>query len=143
MKVRKTKNKIITLKQEKSYPLQLIREQHFPCPIWFSLQDKFVDSLNKASDPYIAVSKKTLKPEIDKRNKKFGNKGDMGNVFHSTSLIGDPSFLELQNYIGATSANLLDEMGFDIKDFEILITEMWVQEFAKKGGMVICLVFIF
>tara|TARA_R110001606_G_C15319635_1_gene644537 strand:+ start:597 stop:1316 length:720 start_codon:yes stop_codon:yes gene_type:complete len=134
MKGKKTKNKIIAFKQEKSYPLQLIREQHFSCPIWFSLQDKFVDSLNKASDPYIAVSKKTLKPEIDKRNKKFGNKGDMGNVFHSTSLIGDPSFLELQNYIGATSANLLDEMGFDIKDFEILITEMWVQEFAKKGG---------
>ena len=38
----------------------------------------------------------------------------MGNVFHSTSLIGDPNFLDLQNYVGATSQNLLNEMGFDL-----------------------------
>lgn len=75
-----------------------------------------------------------LKPAIDKRNKKFGDKGDMGHVFHSTSLIGDPDFLELQNYIGATSHNLLGEMGFDMSGHQLFTTEMWVQEFAKKGG---------
>ena len=31
----------------------------------------------------------------------------MGHVFHSTSLIGDPKFKELQDYVGATSHNLL------------------------------------
>jgi hypothetical protein len=78
--------------------------------------------------------KKNLKPQIDKRNKKFGDKGDMGHVFHSTSLIGDPKFKELQNYIGATSHNLLVEMGFDLTNYQVFTTEMWVQEFAKKGG---------
>ena len=58
----------------------------------------------------------------------------MGHVFHSTSLIGDSKFQELQNYIGATSHNLLGEMGFDLTNYEVFITEMWVQEFAKKGG---------
>jgi uncharacterized protein (TIGR02466 family) len=58
----------------------------------------------------------------------------MGHVFHSTSLINDPYFSELQNYIIATSHNLLEEMGFDLKDFQVLVTEMWVQEFAKDGG---------
>ena len=37
----------------------------------------------------------------------------MGHVFHSTTLIGDPKFKDLQDYIGATSHNLLGEMGFD------------------------------
>ncbi len=58
----------------------------------------------------------------------------MGHVFHSTSLIGDPKFQELQNYIGATSHNLLIEMGFDLTNYQVFITEMWVQEFSHKGA---------
>ena len=56
----------------------------------------------------------------------------MGHVFHSTTLIGDPNFKELQNYIGATAHNLLNEMGFDLTNYQVFTTEMWVQEFAKK-----------
>ena len=55
-------------------------------------------------------------------------------MFHSTSLIGDPKFKKLQDYVGATSNNLLIEMGFDLTNYTIFITEMWVQEFAKKGA---------
>jgi len=128
MKKKKVKKEVI------NYPQQLEREDIFKSPIWVAHEPKFVDSLNKASDSYIEASKKNLKPEIDKRNKKFGNKGDMGNVFHSTTLIGDPNFAELQNYIGATAHNLLDEMGFDLTHHQVFITELWVQEFAKKGG---------
>ena len=58
----------------------------------------------------------------------------MGNVFHSTSLINDPNFKELQDYVGATAHNLLNEMGFDLSNFQIFTTEMWVQEFAKRGA---------
>ena len=130
MKKKKTKNK----KQKLSFPQQLSREDLFKCPIWFAKEPGFVDDLNKASDSYIEESKKLLKPTIDKRNKKFGDKGDMGNVFHSTSLIGDPAFKELQDYIGATSHNLLTEIGYDLKEYAVFTTEMWVQEFAKKGG---------
>jgi len=121
-------------KENKSYPLQLNREEYFSSPIWYAQAPEFVDDVNKASDPYIKTAKKNLKEEIDKRNKKLGNKGDMGHVFHSTPLIGDPAFKELQDYIGATSHNLLDEMGYDLKDYKVFTTEMWVQEFAKNGG---------
>jgi uncharacterized protein (TIGR02466 family) len=117
-----------------SFPKQLAREDLFKCPIWFADEPKYVKKLNKASDKYIKESQKNLKKDIDKRNKKFGDKGDMGHVFHSTSLIGDPKFKELQNYVGATSNNLLIEMGFDLTNYTVFITEMWVQEFAKKGG---------
>ena len=49
----------------------------------FSALLKYVKKLNKASDKYIKESQKNLKKDIDKRNKEMGNKGDMGNVFHS------------------------------------------------------------
>jgi uncharacterized protein (TIGR02466 family) len=116
------------------FPKQLSRENYFQCPIWFADVPRFVDDLNKASDKYIEVAKKNLKKPIAQRNKKFGDKGDMGNVFHSNALIGDPNFLQLQNYIGATAHNLLIEMGFDLTNYQVFTTEMWVQEFAKKGG---------
>jgi len=135
MKNKKLKQKQRKIKKDQaSYPQQLQLEEYFKCPIWWGDAPEFVKDLNKASDKYIEESKKNLKETIDKRNKKFGDKGDMGNVFHSTSLIGDPAFLEIQNYIGATSYNLLGEMGFDLSNFEIFTTELWVQEFAKKGG---------
>ena len=117
-----------------SFPKQLQLEEYFKCPIWWADEPKFVKKLNKASDKYKKNSEKNLKKQIDERSKKFGDKGDMGHVFHSTTLINDPKFKELQDYVGATSYNLLVEMGFDLTNFEIFTTEMWVQEFAKKGG---------
>ena len=128
MKKKKTNKKIL------EYPKKLNLEQYFACPIWWADESGFVNKLNKASDKYIEEAKKNLKKIISERNKKFGDRGDMGNLFHSTSLIGDSNFKELQDYIGATSNNLLIEMGFDLTNYSIFITEMWVQEFAKKGG---------
>ena len=122
------------MKIKKTYPKQLIKEEHFKCPIWFADEPAFVKNLNKASDPYIKKAKNNLKKTINKRNKKLGDKGDMGNVFHSTSLVNNPSFKDLQNYVGATSHNLLIEMGFDMSGHQLFTTEMWVQEFAKNGA---------
>ena len=135
MKKKKAKARKQKIKKEVvAYPKQLRLEEFFKCPIWFADEPKFVDSLNKASDKYIEESKKQMKPQIDERNKKFGDKGDMGHVFHSTSLIGNPNFKQLQDYIGATAHNLLAEMGFDLTNYQLFTTELWVQEFAKKGG---------
>ena len=130
--IKKKKTKI--KKDKLTFPKELFREDYFKCPIWFTKEDKFTDKLNKASDSYIEAAKKNLKKDIDERNKKYGDKGDMGHVFHSTTLIGDPNFIKLQEYIGATSYNLLREMGYDISDYDVFTTEMWVQEFAKRGG---------
>ena len=116
------------------FPKQLNLEEHFKCPLWFADEPKYVNKLNKASDSYIKKANKNLKKVRDKRNKKFGDRGDMAQVFHSSTLIGDPKFKELQNYVCATSHNLLNEMGFDLTNYQVFITEMWVQEFAKKGG---------
>ena len=134
MKNKKLKQKKRKEKKKITFPTQLQREELFKCPIWFADEPAFVDKLNKASDKYIEESKKNLKKDIDARNKKYGDKGDMGHVFHSTSLIGDPDFQDLTNYVGATANNLLLEMGFDLTNYQVFITELWVQEFAKQGG---------
>ena len=70
-----------------SFPKQLSRENYFACPIWFAEEDKIVKKLNKASDKYINESQKNAKKMLDDRNKKFGNKGDMGHVFHSINYV--------------------------------------------------------
>ena len=123
-----------TQKSELIFPKELSREDYFKCPVWAADAPQFVDTLNKACDSYIETAEKNLKEAIDKRNKKYGDKGDMCHVFHSTSLIGDPNFKDLLNYVMATSHNLLLEMGFDLTHHQIFATEMWVQEFAKDGG---------
>ena len=149
MKKKKNKKELdkISCGSAETFPTKLSRENYFQCPVWFADAPEFVKDLNKASDKYIEVARKNLKKDIDKRNKKFGDIGDMGHVFHSTPLVGDPNFLTLQNYIGATAQNLLIEMGFSLDNHQIFITEMWVQEFAKEvqvsihyilTGMVIC-----
>ncbi len=134
MKNKKLKQKRRKEKNKITFQKQLNREDLFKCPIWFADEPAFVDDLNKASDPYIKISKDNLKKDIDERNKKYGDKGDMGHVFHSTTLMGDPNFNVLTDYIGATAHNLLNEMGFDLTNFEVFTTELWVQEFAKNGG---------
>ena len=90
---------------------------------------EFVKSLNKASDKYIKVAKKT--PEIKKYLKQFG---DFGTSYHSTPLVQDNDFIDLRNYIGQKSWEFLDHSGFDMPQYVTMFSEMWVQEFSKKGG---------
>jgi uncharacterized protein (TIGR02466 family) len=118
----------------KTFPQVLKRNDLFPSPIWIGEDTSFIKKLNKASDPYIKESKKAAKDILNKRNKNMGDRGDMGHVYHSTSLINDTNFLDLQNYVIATSNNLLLEMGFDLTNYQVFMTEMWVQEFAKNGA---------
>ena len=65
------KKKKKSKKQETpKFPEILKKEEFFKCPIWFADEPSFVESLNKASDPYIKASQKNLKKQIDERNKK-------------------------------------------------------------------------
>ena len=119
---------------KKEYPKILKRSDVFPTPIWHQDCPEFVNELNKASEPHIKDAKKRMKKDINNRNKKHGNKKDMGFVYHSNSLLNDKKFEKFLNYVGATSNNLLIEMGFDLTNYQVFITEVWVQEFAESGG---------
>ena len=100
---------------------------YFSTPIWSEEKPEFVKSLNKASDKYIKESRKTQKKYI----KQYG---DFGTSYHSTPLTNDNDFIDLRNYIGQKSWEFLDHHGYDMKQYQTMFSEMWVQEFAKKGG---------
>ena len=102
-------------------------EEIFKTPIWVEEKPEFLKSLNKASDKYIKEARKRQKDWI----KKYG---DFGRSYHSTPLTLDNDFIDLRNYIGQKSWDFLDWCGFDMQQYVTMFSEMWVQEFAKKGG---------
>ena len=74
------------------FPQKLNRQDYFKCPIWFADEPKFVDDLNEASNKYIKEAKKIIQPDIDKRNKLNKTKGDLGSVYHSSTLMNELYF---------------------------------------------------
>ena len=114
---------------------KLILNTYFSSPIYYIEIPEWVDKTNKICDKYIKDAKKNNTKTIKEREKNFGKKiGDHGMSHHSTTLINDPNLKELQDYIGTTSWNILDSMGYDLTNYELFWTEFWVQEFGEKGG---------
>jgi uncharacterized protein (TIGR02466 family) len=102
-------------------------EEYFKTPIWLEQKPEFIKSLNQASNQYIKDAKKREKEYIKKH-------GDFGRSYHSTPLTHDNKFLDFRNYIGLKSWEFLDWQGFDMQQYTTMFSELWVQEFAKKGG---------
>ena len=96
----------------------------FKTPIYTIEKPKWVNKVNKACDKYI-------KESYARDNK---GKKDFGHSYHSGPLTGDKNLKELQDYIGATTHNLLNEWGCDLEQYKVYFTEFWVQEFSKRGG---------
>ena len=101
--------------------------EYFKTQLWTEQKPEFVKSLNKYSNKHIKEAKKKNKEHI----KKYG---DFGIAHHSTSLLNDNNFLDFRNYIGQKSWEYLDQQGYDMSQYSVMLNEMWVQEFAKKGG---------
>ena len=119
----------------------------FKTPMYSENKPEFLKSLNKASDKYIKKSKSS--PMNKAYIKKFG---DFGTSYHSTPLTHDNDFLDFKNYIGEKCFDFLDQYGFDMQQYRLFFTELWVQEFSKKVedttmhmciGTNMCQVFIF
>jgi uncharacterized protein (TIGR02466 family) len=100
---------------------------YFWTPVWTEHKPEYLKSLSKASDKYIKEARKRNKDYI----KKFG---DFGTSHHSTPLTLDNDFIDFRNYIGQKSWEFLDQMGYDMNLYQTMFSEMWVQEFSKKGG---------
>ena len=102
---------------------------YFNTTIWSEQKPEFIKSLTKASNKYIKAARNF--PEAKKHIKEFG---DFGRSYHSTPLTADNDFRDFRDYIGQKSWEYLDHQGFDMQQYTTLFSEMWVQEFAKKGG---------
>jgi uncharacterized protein (TIGR02466 family) len=102
------------------------------CEIFFSNfyveEDiSWLDSLNKFSDKYIEQA-------INNNKKLFIKNKDFGLTHHSSPLMNDINFLKFIEFISKRSYLILDEQGYDLKDYSLALTELWVQEFSKEGG---------
>jgi uncharacterized protein (TIGR02466 family) len=101
--------------------------EYFKTPIWSEQKPEFIKSLNKASDKYIKEARKNQKKYI----KQYG---DFGTSYHSTPLTIDNDFRDFRDYVGQRSWEFLDHHGYDMQQYQTIFSEMWVQEFSKKGG---------
>lgn len=105
--------------------MSLIENHLFITPIYFDEKKEWLQNLNKISDPYIIQAKKEY---LLKYNKDFVK------VYHSNSLIEDNNFKEFLNYINSNAFNILNNQGFDLTNYLLATTELWVQEFVSLGG---------
>lgn len=108
---------------------------YFQSPIYHIEVPEWVSHVNKVSDKYIKEAKFRNKKIIKEREKKLKKKiGDFLMSHHSGSMINDPDLREFQEFIGYTSLNCMDYFGYDMSKYELMWTELWVQEFSKQGG---------
>ena len=114
-------------------------EWFFSTPVYSIMKTDWLPKAIKATDKYIDESYKREKQNLKERKKFLGNKDylkvkDHGMSYHSSPLNGDPGPKELEQYVGATSLNLMNEWGYDMEKYQMFFTEFWVQEFSKNGG---------
>ena len=97
---------------------------------------KYVDPLNKITDDYILQARKDYKSVIVAREKKCGVKiGDHGMSYHSPGrLYQDKRKHDFVSFIKTAAGDVLETQGFDISNYSLEYSEMWVQQFADKGG---------
>jgi len=105
-----------------------LKENHiFSTPIYFGEKKEWVNKLNKLSDPYI-------KEAQDKNKLNLVNNKDFAIVHHSSYLSNDNNFKEFLLHINSNAFDILTAQEFDLTNFVLVTTELWVQEFASLGG---------
>ena len=112
---------------------------YFSSPVYSIMKTEWLKPAIKATDKFIDAAYKREAPKLKERKKFLGNKDylkvkDHGMSYHSTPLNGDSGLKELEQYIGNTSFNLMEEWGYDMEKYTMFFTEFWVQEFSKNGG---------
>ena len=87
-------------------------------------------------DEYTDKAISNAKNLIDERNKKFKTDvKDHGMSYHSgAEMYKDKRFDNFQLLIKNTARNILENQGFDLSNYSIDYTEMWIQKFAYEGG---------
>ena len=105
--------------------MSLVENHFFNTPIYFGKNKEWVEKLNLASDPYIFKTRE--------ENKKIFAK-DFAVVHHSEMLTYDINFQEFLKYINSNAFDILNNQGFDLTNYSLATTELWVQEFASLGG---------
>jgi uncharacterized protein (TIGR02466 family) len=108
---------------------------YFNTPIKRIEKPEYLNSLINFTELHIKESKKELKKFIEERNKNL-NKDikDRGISYHSTPLMKYDETRNFSDYVLNVSEVFLKEIGYDLNNYKMFMTELWVQEFSKNGG---------
>ena len=92
---------------------------YFHTPVYDVEIPEWINSVNKVCNKYIKQAQKRNQPVVKEREKRYKKKiGDLNMSHHSISMINDPLLKEFQSYIGATSHNILEDMGYDLSNYD-------------------------
>lgn len=91
--------------------------------VYTLFKPEWVTELNNASDPYI---KKAIKRDKGKEKN--------GWSYHSEPLINKKPFLKIEKWVLKNSEEILINQGFDLKNYRMTMTDLWVQEFPSNGA---------
>jgi len=97
---------------------------------------EYLEKVNSVCDEYVMEARKESKKEIREKEKKYGVAvGDHGMSYHSHGKIyQDERLHKFEQLVRSTAFNILESQGFDLSGHQLDYTEMWVQQFADKGG---------
>ena len=108
---------------------------YFGSPLKRWMAPELVKPTNKVCDPYINKAKTLTKIAIKERNKLYKRDlKDFGMSHHSSTLIREPKLEELRKMIIEQSCRFIEDTGFNIDNHRVFFRDLWVQEFATKGG---------
>ena len=109
-------------------PLELNREDLFPCPIYRGNNQEFLH-LDKKCDPIIDELKKEWAEKVKKKEAPH-----LPNSYHSGNLWQHKDFSDFVEYVMQQMWNILHWQGYNLKGKRPLLQECWVQEFPDEGG---------
>lgn len=99
--------------------MNLIESTIFSSQLYFTEKKEWIDYLNNSCEKYIDH-------EFIKNN--------FGVTCHSYNLSNDTNFQEFINFICKNGINILNTQGYNTDIYSLIISDLWVQEFSKKGG---------
>ena len=111
----------------------MIKSEYFQSPVYYEDKPEWVYKLDKLSDPYIQQARKD-KEEDNKKRLTIGYKNDIGMTYHSGPLEPDENFRFFHDYMATKARYVLDDMGYDMSNYNLIYTESWVQEFSENGA---------
>jgi len=92
----------------------------------------FMVACNEHTDKAILDAKQSIEDRHKKLNAPIK---DHGMSYHSgPELYKDERFAELVLLVKNTSKNILEDQGFELTNYALSYTEMWIQKFAYEGG---------
>ena len=106
----------------------------FPSLVYFIEKPEWVEDINNISNEYIEKAKIRDKDLLQRRKDRYGNIKDHGMTYHSSSMIEDDRLKIFKEFVTNTSTTILHNQGYDLSQHKMYWTELWVQEFGKKGG---------